>query len=182
MNMLWAKILLVCMLLLYVAESVAQPIPRERELQREPDMRTRLRQGALPVSPEQRARFIERLRQFRMWKLTDRLKLSEEQSMRFFPRYNRYQDEYLAKAQELQSQLQTLRELEARKAPDSEIDKQIEKILNTRTEMSGLLSKYTKEFREVLSSQQMVELVLFERDFLDDMNRLLHRERADTTR
>jgi Spy/CpxP family protein refolding chaperone len=82
----------------------------------------------------------------------------------------------------LQSQLQTLRELEARKAPDSEIDKQIEKILNTRTEMSGLLSKYTKEFREVLSSQQMVELVLFERDFLDDMNRLLHRERADTTR
>jgi F0F1-type ATP synthase alpha subunit len=102
--------------------------------------------------------------------------------MRFFPRYNRYQDEYFAKAQELQSQLQTLRELEARKAPDSEIDKQIEKILNTRTEMSGLLSKYTKEFREVLSSQQMVELVLFERDFLDDMNRLLHRERADTTR
>ncbi len=176
------KILLACVLLMCMAEAVAQPVPREREPRGEPIPRTGLKQGPLPVSPERRAQFIERLRQFRMWKLTDRLKLSEEQSMRFFPRYNRYQDEYFAKAQELQSQLQTLRELEARKAPDGEIDKQIEKILNTRTEMSGLLSKYTKEFREVLSSQQMVELVLFERDFLDDMNRLLRREKPDTTR
>jgi hypothetical protein len=176
------KILLACAVLMCMAEGMAQPLPRERDPRGELGPRTGLRQAPLPVSPERRAQFIERLRQFRIWKLTDRLKLSEEQSVRFFPRYNRYQDEYFAKAQELQSQLQTLRELEARKAPDSEIDKQIEKILSTRTEMSGLLSKYTKEFREVLSSQQMVELVLFERDFLDDMNRLLRRERPDTTR
>lgn len=173
-------ILIVLALMLGVAELVAQPIPRERERHPEPPLRSRI--GQTPMPPEQRAQFIARLRQLRIWKLTDRLKMSEEQAIRFFPKYNRYQDEYFAKAQDLQTQMQTLREMEMRKAPDSEMDKQIEKILATRTEMSGLFSKYAKDFREVLSSQQMVELVLFERDFLDDMNRLLRRERPDTTR
>lgn len=54
--------------------------------------------------------------------------MSEEQAIRFFPKYNRYQDEYFAKAQELQTQMQALRQMEERKAPDNEIDKQIEKI------------------------------------------------------
>lgn len=167
-------------LLLSIAEVIAQPVPGERERRPEPPLRARM--GRAPMSPEQRTEFIARLRQMRMWKLTERLKMSEEQAMRFFPRYNRYQDEYFAKAQELQTQMQALRQMEERKAPDNEIDKQIEKILATRTEMSGLLSKYTKDFREVLSSQQMVELVLFERDFLDDFNKLLNRSRPDTTR
>ncbi|MFN3393192.1 MAG: hypothetical protein ACK41G_10215 [Candidatus Thermochlorobacter sp.] len=167
-------------LLLSIAEVIAQPVPGERERRPEPPLRARM--GRTPMSPEQRTEFIARLRQMRMWKLTERLKMSEEQAIRFFPKYNRYQDEYFAKAQELQTQMQALRQMEERKAPDNEIDKQIEKILATRTEISGLLSKYTKDFREVLSSQQMVELVLFERDFLDDFNRLLNRSRPDTTR
>lgn len=173
-------ILGILMLLLGAVQVMAQPVPREHD--RRPELPPRARMGRAPMSPEQRTEFIARLRQMRIWKLTERLKMSEEQAIRFFPKYNRYQDEYFAKAQELQTQMQALRQMEERKAPDNEIDKQIEKILATRTEMSSLLSKYKKDFREVLSSQQMVELVLFERDFLDDFNRLLNRSRPDTTR
>ncbi|MCS7014233.1 MAG: hypothetical protein RMI34_07125 [Chloroherpetonaceae bacterium] len=170
------------------AELMAQPVPaappRERERWREGHSRPRIEPPSSPeqMSPERRAQFIARLRQLRIWKLTDRLKMTEEQSIRFFPKYNRYQDEYFAKVEQLHAQMRELRELEAKKAPDSELDKQVEKILATRTEMSGLFSKYAKEFREVLTAQQLAELMLFERDFLDDLNRLMRRERPDTTR
>lgn len=177
--------LLLGSLLLWVstAELAAQPVPpapRDRMPER---ARQRFEQPTPPMhSPERRAEFVARLRQLRIWKLTDRLKMTEEQAVRFFPRYNRYQDEYFDKVQQLQAQMRELRELEAKKAPDSELDKQVEKILATRTEMNGLFSKYIKEFREVLTAQQLAELMLFERDFLDDLQRLMRRERPDSTR
>ncbi len=141
----------------------AQPAPQRQErMNRLQEMRQ-----------ERRGQIMERIRQLRVWKLTDRLKLTEDQSVKFFARYNRYQDEFAKNLETVQSQMRELRQAELANASEADIDKKVMQVLEARKASSELLPKYYKEFREVLSARQMAELVIFERDFLEDLNVLM---------
>ncbi len=141
----------------------AQPTPQQQErINRLQEMRQ-----------ERRGQIMERIRQLRVWKLTDRLKLSEDQSVKFFARYNRYQDEFAKHLETMQLQMRDLRQAELGNASEADIDKKVMQVLEARKAASELLPKYYKEFREVLSARQMAELVIFERDFLEDLNALM---------
>jgi Spy/CpxP family protein refolding chaperone len=125
----------------------------------------------------QKSKLAERIKQLQLLKLTERLKLTEEQTTKFFPRYTRYQDEFTREYQSLQSQIRELEELQVSAASESEIDKKVQAVLESREITSSLLIKYFKEFREVLTARQMAELVIFERDFLRDLSKLMKEAR-----
>lgn len=124
-----------------------------------------------------REQLAKRIKQLQMWKLTERLNLSEEQSMKFFPRYNRYQDELTDAVQNLQKRMGRLQELHQSNASEKDLDGEIKSVIAERKNVNDVLPKYLDEFRQVLSARQVADLILFERDFLRDITDALERAR-----
>ncbi len=151
---------------------------QNRPIERGADLQTRRQQRAEQIRQRiPREQLQKRIKQLQMWKLTERLNLSEEQSMKFFPRYNRYQDELTDAVQNLQNRLSRLQELHQSNAKESDLDAEIRAVLTERKNVSDVLPKYLDEFRQVLTARQMADLILFERDFLRDLTDALERAR-----
>jgi hypothetical protein len=129
------------------------------------------------VSPEKRKELMQRIRQLKMWKLTERLNLTEEQSVKFFPKYNVYQDEIGENFEKMQGLMHELRAMQSANAADAQIDQKVNELLQTRSQNDAILQKHIKGFREVLSARQMAELVVFERDFMRDLKEKLDEAR-----
>ncbi len=162
-------------LLLLGAQSL---LSQNRPFDRTPDFQARHQQHAeRPWKRMPREQLTKRIKQLQMWKLTDRLNLSEEQSMKFFPRYNRYQDELTDAVQNLQMRLSHLQELHQSSAKESELDEEIKAIMAERKNVCSVLPKYIDEFRQVLTARQTADLILFESEFLRDITNAIERAR-----
>ncbi len=168
------KIFLIVLLVMSAEMLWAQNRPNERGA----DLQTRRQQRAEQIGQRvPREQLAKRIKQLQMWKLTERLNLSEEQSMKFFPRYNRYQDELTDAVQNLQQRLTRLQELHQSDAKDSDLDREIKAVIEERKHVSDVLPKYLDEFRQVLTARQVADLILFERDFLRDITEAIERAR-----
>jgi DNA repair exonuclease SbcCD ATPase subunit len=119
---------------------------------------------------------IERIKQLQVWKLTERLKLTEEQSVRFFAKYNRYQEEVAKSLEKLNDVMSQLEDAKMSNLSEAELDKKIDEALQLRQESAASLQRYTKDFRQVISARQMAELVVFERDFIREITNFLARQ------
>ncbi|MCS6988504.1 MAG: hypothetical protein NZM06_03210 [Chloroherpetonaceae bacterium] len=169
------KPLLALALLVWAQSVLAQPRP---PIDRGMDPQARRPQRAEQLGPRvPREQLAKRIKQLQMWKLTERLNLSDEQAAKFFPRYNRYQDELGEAMQNLQNRVERLRELRRSDANENELDREIEAVVRERKNVSDVLPKYLKEFRETLTAQQMADLIIFERDFLRDLTEAIERAR-----
>lgn len=168
------KIFLIALFLLGVEALWAQNRPIERNA----DFQTRRQQRAEQIRQRQpREQLQKRIKQLQVWKLTERLNLSEEQSMKFFPRYNRYQDELTNAIQNMQNRMSRLQELHQNNAKESDLDEEIKAVILERKNVADVLPKYVDEFRQVLTARQMADLILFERDFLRDITEAIERAR-----
>jgi hypothetical protein len=168
------KFFLIALLLLAAETLLGQNRPTERGT----DLQTRRQQRAEQIGQRvPREQLQKRIKQLQMLKLTDRLNLSEEQSMKFFPRYNRYQDELTDAVQNLQMRLSRLQELHQADAKESDLDGEIKAVVIERKNVSDILPKYLDEFRQVLTARQTADLILFERDFLRDITDAIERAR-----
>ncbi len=158
----------------YSLESLAQPVPSNRHGERHMHRKKQFRRN---LSPEQRKALKKRIHQLKMWKLTERLNLTEDQSTRFFPRYNKYQDEVFVNFEKMHQLMARLRELKESNSDSKKIDDTVNEILNTQAQNHEILQKHVKKFRDVLSASQVAELIVFERDFSRDLRGLLNRPR-----
>lgn len=166
-------------ILLIILLALAEPLwAQNRPIERGADLQTRRQQRAEQLGQRlPREQLAKRIKQLQMWKLTERLNLTEEQSMKFFPRYNRYQDDLTDAVQNLQQRLARLQELNQSNAKESDLDNEIKAVISERKQVSDVLPKYLGEFREVLTAKQTADLILFERDFLRDITEALERAR-----
>lgn len=158
---------------------MAQPANRAERLQERQERREQKGERPDPLDKAQpnRKNIIERIKQLRVWKLTERLKMTTEQSEKFFPRYNGYQNEIAANLERMQTGFAELQQMQVGSATDADIDKRVQQLLEIQKGNTELLQKYIKEFREVLSARQAAELVIFERDFLRDISKLMEAAR-----
>ncbi|NTW49995.1 MAG: hypothetical protein HGB19_09750 [Chlorobiales bacterium] len=162
-------VLVLLMALSEIGQSVqAQPSPDGRR----GDMK-----GKYQRQPEKRQELIQRIRQLKIWKLTERLKLTEEQSVKFFPKYNAYQDEMVENFEKMHSLMGELRALQASNAGEAQIDQKVNDLLQVQSKNDGVLQKHIKGFREVLTARQVAELIVFEHDFMSHI-----REKLDEAR
>ncbi len=123
-------------------------------------------------SPGQ-GRALERVEQFKKIRLMEVLNLDEQTSIRFFARYNKYQ-ELLRDLRKQQVQaLGQVQALRKSKAADAEYDKMVDELLKLEGQINETKSKYVEELKQVLTSKQLVEYLVFEARFQQNLRDLV---------
>lgn len=96
--------------------------------------------------------------------ITQKLNLTTEEAQKFWPVYNRYNDELEKSRKQFRGKV-----LEERKNIDNMTEKEAEKALEDmlayRTSEVELTRKYTEEFKKVLPAQKVVKLFIAEQEF-----------------
>ncbi len=108
---------------------------------------------------------MERVEQFKKIRMMEVLKLDEETSIRFFARYNRFQEgmrEITGKRDGFIDQLAALRRSNA---SDGEYEKVFKELTSVEGKMAEERSKFLQEIKGVVSTKQIAEYIVFERNF-----------------
>jgi hypothetical protein len=116
---------------------------------------------------------FERIEQYKKIRLMEVLNLDEQTSIKFFARYNKNQEllrDLRKKQVEALGQVQALRKT---KAADDEFEKIISELLSLEKELNEAKAKYVDELRQVLSSKQLAEYLVFETRFQQNLRDLL---------
>lgn len=132
-------------------------------------------QGSPMLGPG--AQRVEQLKKVRMMEV---LKLDEETSIRFFSRYNKYQDELREIQRNREAIYRTMESLRRSGASDSDFEKALQELREVDGRWLEARDKYWKELRGILSVKQFANYVLFEFNFnryLRELMRETQRER-----
>lgn len=123
----------------------------------------------------------ERVEQFKKIRMMEVLKLDEEMSLRFFARYNKYQEglrEVVGRRDGFIDDLATLRKSSA---TDAEYEKVFKELYAIESKIAEERSKFLQELKSVISTKQIAEYVIFERNFNRQLMQLM-REMAQERR
>jgi len=115
----------------------------------------------------------ERIEQFKKIRLMEMLKLDEETSIKFFARYNKHQDqlrEITTKRDGLVDQLAALRKANA---ADAEYEKVFKEIQSAESRIIEERSKFLQDLKSVISTKQVAEYIVFERNFNRQLMQLM---------
>ena len=108
---------------------------------------------------------MERVEQFKKIRMMEVLKLDEETSLRFFVRYNKFQEgvrEITGKRDGLIDQLAALRKSNA---SDAEFEKVFKELTTVEGKIAEERAKFLQELKGVVSTKQIAEYIVFERNF-----------------
>ncbi|MCK6601352.1 MAG: Spy/CpxP family protein refolding chaperone [Bacteroidetes bacterium] len=120
----------------------------------------------------------EKVKQIRIWKLTDKLNLTEEQSARFFAIYNRHSDDMEALRTERKKILNELKD-NLNSWSESKITDKLAQIEEIEQKMVTRRKEFLKSTEPVLTVQQRAELVIFETEFLKDLAKMIEKRREN---
>jgi len=115
------------------------------------------------------------LETLRVWKMTKALELTEEQSLKIFPRMNE-----IEKAREAAGKVRAQAAEELKKmvnspaGPDREkISEKLAGIEKAESELRSKEEKFREEIKSLLSPVQQAKLVIFLKDFEEDVKRMV---------
>jgi len=120
-----------------------------------------------------KSKALERVEQFKKIRLMEVLGLDEPTSIKFFARYGNHQrvlQELRKKQLQALGRVQTLRK---GKSPDAEYEKVIQNLQTLEGEVRDAKLKYLDELREILSSKQIAEYLVFELRFQQNLRELI---------
>jgi hypothetical protein len=127
---------------------------------------------AQDIPPPPQGRALERVEQFKKIRLMEVLNLDEQSSIKFFARYNKYQ-ELLRDLRKQQVQaLGRVQQLRKSNAADAEYGKMVDELLSVEGQINDAKSKYVEELKPVLTSKQLVEYLVFEARFQQNLREL----------
>ena len=137
------------------------------------------RPGSPPMTPLQDRRRGNRLEMMKMWQLTEKLELTEEQASKFFPKYNALEKELRELGKE---QRELFGEMKKMMGEDKEVtDKDLKRITKKVSELEQQKIDRKQDFFEdlddFLSPGQRAKYYGFELWFKDELRRGL-RERG----
>jgi Spy/CpxP family protein refolding chaperone len=127
----------------------------------------------VPPPPERPApkELIETLRKVR---LIEELKLTEEQSVKFFPKLNEIREAREKFDQERKALIDELRDLLGKeKKPADQINAKIDKLFQLEEEFNNKESGLKKELRKILSPEQQARFILFQLRFEREMREMI---------
>lgn len=134
-----------------------------------------------PEGGPMRERLRQRLETMKIWKLTEAVGLTSEQSEKFFPLYNKHQKAMEAienRRIELVNRLDTLSD--DPNSSDQKINEIIGQLSDIPQQVSAERERFFKEISSLLSERQQAKLIVFEERFrqqLQDFIRNVRRER-----
>jgi hypothetical protein len=108
---------------------------------------------------------MERVEQFKKIRMMEVLKLDEETSLRFFARYNKFQEgikEITGKRDGLIDELAALRKSNS---SDGEYEKVFKELSAVESKIADERWRFVQELKGVVSTKQVAEYIVFERNF-----------------
>lgn len=129
----------------------------------------------------------EKIKTIKIWQLTEAVGLTTEQSEKFFPIYNKHQNDHQKLEEERLSLLEKLSELsEKSDASESEIKKTLGELTEVDNKVIALRNSFINEISGVLSIKQVAKLLVFEEHFrrrlqenIRDIRRGMGQQRRD---
>ncbi|MBS1774328.1 MAG: hypothetical protein JST82_15840 [Bacteroidetes bacterium] len=126
------------------------------------------------AQPGQGGRRMERIHAIKVAYITDKIGLSEEQAQRFWPVYNRYEEEKMS----IRRQYMQNRRVDNSKMNDEESMRSIDGDIELQEKMLDVRKHYKDEFLKIITPQQLSALIEAEKGFKQMLLRQLkeHRE------
>jgi Skp family chaperone for outer membrane proteins len=115
----------------------------------------------------------ERIEQFKKVRLMEVLKMDEETSVRFFARYNKYEETLRTIQKDHNALVDQLQDLTKSNANNSDIEQAIKDIGMSEEKIAETRSKFLEELKGVLSLKQVAEYVVFERNFNKNLREIM---------
>jgi Spy/CpxP family protein refolding chaperone len=104
-----------------------------------------------------------RIETIKIWKLTEELNLTEQQSERFFPVYNKFKDELKATETERRQVIEKLDELTTKDKPSAdEINKLLDELEDLDRNINTAKEVFRGKLKDILTTQQIGRLYVFE--------------------
>jgi len=131
------------------------------------------RPGSPPMAPPQDHRRGKRLEMMKMWQLTERLALTEEQASKFFPRYNSLEKELRELGKEQRELLGEMRKMmgEDKEVTDKDLKKITKKVSELEQQKIDRKQDFFEDLDDFLSPGQRARYYGFELWFKDELRR-----------
>ncbi len=121
---------------------------------------------------------MHRVEQLERVKLIESLNMTEEQSVRFFARRNEHRKELEALEKKIdESMLEIDRILNSGEIKESTLKKLNEDILSNREKIETKRKQFILSLNDILSTEQISKLLLFERRFREEIRDLIIKRR-----
>jgi len=146
--------------------------------------------GALLISnsiaqeDKKKDRRSEKMEIMTVWKLTEHLKLTEEQGEKFFPRFRGHREELEKIHQEQRQLMKTLQEKIERgdEIKDNEIKSQVENLAELENKKLDLQGEFITGLEGVLNNTQRAKLIGFERRLRQEVKNQMKEHRKEKDR
>jgi hypothetical protein len=123
--------------------------------------------------PPMRGPAAERIEQFKKVRLMEVLKMDDETSIRFFARYHTYFESLRAIQKDHNTLIDQLQKLAQSNAKNSEIEQAIKDIVMSEEKIGETRAKFLEELKTVISTKQIAEYVVFERNFNRNLREIM---------
>ena len=129
------------------------------------------RPGSSPMTPFQDHRRGNRLEMMKMWQLTERLALTEEQASKFFPRYNVLEKELRELGAEQRELLGEMRKMmgEDKEVTDTDLKRITKKVSELEQQKIDRKQNFFEDLDDFLSPDQRARYYGFELWFKDEL-------------
>jgi len=114
----------------------------------------------------------ERIEQLKKLKLIEALNLDEEQAVRFFAKYHKY-EQLLLELNKKRNDIIDDIQASLRGGSTAEPDKLIAEVIDTERQIYETKKNFLEEVRDVLSPKQIGQLIVFERRFRQELQRIV---------
>jgi hypothetical protein len=127
---------------------------------------------AQDAQPAPQGKALERVEQFKKIRLMELLNLNDESALKFFARYNKYQELLRDLRKQLVQAFGRIQALRKSQAADAEYDKVVSDLLTVESQFEEAKTKYVGELKDVLTSKQLAEYLAFEFRFQQNLREL----------
>ncbi len=134
-------------------------------------------QGPPPPPPDKNPRAI--IEKVRIYELTQRLNLTTEQAIKFFPKLNELRKNEESFQKQRMEVIRDLKDLVDKKATDVELNKVLKRFEDARREKWQKDSLLFQDFKALLTPLQQANLIVFEAEFERDIREMIRKIREN---
>lgn len=124
-----------------------------------------------PLIGQEDPTMLDKMKSFKKIMLIDKLKMNEEQAVRFFSRYQQHEEYIKQSHKELEQSLHNLDELQ--KSGRVDLDKAIQHVFEKDLVMRKTIIDRMKAMKGILSEQQYAQYILIEHRLLDNLQNMV---------
>jgi Spy/CpxP family protein refolding chaperone len=132
-----------------------------------------------PWAPEDR---MHRVEQFKKIRLMEVLKLKDEESIRFFSRYDKFEDELRGLERERNRIIDDLDSLLKQDGKGEAYQKDFDELVALGQKVADARMRFYNEIRGILTPQQVAKVIVFERDFGKELRDIIQDVRRERRR